>query len=136
MGNRLWESRAVFAFVATLLFVEGCQRQPSAQVTPFRPTAISAPLNRETLFFIKGDGTLSPGAILKLKTWAATWGIKGKWTLGCPSGPGLSYDLLEKRLLAIRAELRKAGVSQVDTILLPNSPAGQYDAIYVEKAPF
>jgi hypothetical protein len=122
-----------FAWVALsagALIFSGCQRPPQPLATP--PTPALAP---EPIYFLKGDGTLSPGAILKLKAWVDTWGVQGKWTLGCPTGPGLTYELLEKRLLAIRAELRKLGVVKVDTVLLPSTPAGQYDMIYVAKDP-
>jgi hypothetical protein len=141
MGNRLWKAGAAAALLVNILFFPGCQRQPetkpkpATQAAPPSPTSVSSQPKREPIFFIKGDGTLSPGAIVKLKTWVEAWGVKGKWILGCPTGPGLTYELLEKRLLAIRAELLKLGVAKVDTVLLPSQPAGPYDAIYVIKEP-
>lgn len=141
MGNRLWNSGAVVAISAYALFLAGCQGQPEtklqrpAQVVTPSPFPASALSKREAIFFIKGDATLSPGAIVKLKTWVNTWGLGGKWTLACPSGPGLNYDLLERRILNIRTELRKLGLSKVETSLLPQEPVGQYDVIYVVKEP-
>lgn len=63
------------------------------------------------------------------------WGRTGRWVLSCPSVQGLSYDLLERRILAIREELRKHGVTRVETNLLPSEPTGQYDVIYVANEP-
>ena len=137
----MWQAGAAATLLASGLFHPGCQRQPETRPKPAAQAGLPAPgavntlPKREPIFFIKGDGTLSPGAIVKLKTWVESWGVKGKWTLGCPTGPGLPYELLEKRLLAIRAELRKLGVAKVDTVLLPTQPAGPYDAIYVVKEP-
>ena len=141
MENSWLISGSAIAIIVFIPVSLSCQRQPrttswpSAQATAPSSASSSGLPKREPIFFIKGDGTLSPGAIVKLKTWVKAWGAQGRWTLECPSGAGLSYELLEKRLLSIRTELRKCGVSKVETILLPSAPAGQYDAIYVAKEP-
>jgi hypothetical protein len=129
MGKRLQISGLAVGITAALLFCAGCQRQP--QTSPAQGQA-----RREAIYFLQGDATLSPGAIAKLKTWAETWGQNGRWILACPSGPGLPYELLEKRVQNLRAELRKHGLAKVETRLLPREPAGKYDAIYVMKEPF
>lgn len=97
---------------------------------PARPASRRAPI-----FFLKGDASLSPGAVSKLKTWVEAWGRTGRWILSCPSVQGLSYELLERRILAIRTELLKHGVSRVETNLLPSEPVGQYDVVYVSNEP-
>ena len=139
MGDRLWIH--VVTAVTFALLLSGCQAKP--QVAP--PVATSATTNapvtvpektnsrRETIFFIQGDATLSPGALDKLKTLTKSWGTKGTWTVACPSNPGITYDLLQKRILILRSELQKLGVSTIETKLLPKEPIGEYDTIYIVK---
>ena len=141
MGNRWLNSGTAVGISTFILSLTGCQRQPETKTQPLAQieTHANDPANRlpkrEPIFFLKGDATLSPGAITKLKLWVDTWGLNGKWTLACPSGPGLSFDLLERRVLAIRAELKKNGLAKVETTLLPPEPVGKYDVIYVVKGP-
>jgi len=134
MGTRAWP-----VLVAAVLAVgaSGC-RQPVATKPPAKPAhpgPATLPALRESLYFLQGDGTLSPGALDKLKTWVGAWGRLGTWTLTVPSGPGLSFELMERRILAIRTEMRRLGVPRVETILGPPEPPGPYDVIYVAKGP-
>ena len=132
MRQRLWYS----VFVGALsLLSPGCQRPPGTRPAAQVPASPGPAAKREPIFFLKGDGTLSPGALGKLKTWVEAWGVGGRWTLTIPTGPGLTYELMERRILIIRAELRKLGVPRIDTILGPTDPPGPYDAIYVSKEP-
>ena len=92
------------------------------------------PVEPKPIYFLKGDASLSPGALDKLRSWVQTWGTRGTWLLTVPEGPGLTYGLLEKRVLALRAELRRLGVARIDTRLGPREPAGTYDVIRVSMA--
>jgi len=132
MGSRSWVS-----VVLAGLVLGGCQRpaEPRPQARPAVPGLTTGQPTPEPLFFIPGDATLSPGALAKLKTWVAAWGLQGTWTLTVPTGPGLTYELTERRVLAIRTELRRLGVPRVETILGAQASAGPYDAIYVAKGP-
>jgi hypothetical protein len=105
---------------------------PSPDPVPVPAPAIATPMH-ETIFFIEGDASLSPGAIDKLKVWTTSWGTDGTWVLAVPSSPNSYYDLREKRLQVLCSELQKLGVSKIETKLIPREPSGQYDAIYVEK---
>ena len=88
---------------------------------------------RGTVFFLKGDARLSPGALDKLKTWTASWGTDGIWVLAYPSNPEITPVLKEDRLLILRSELQKLGVSKFEIKILPVEPSGQYDAVHIEK---
>jgi len=88
-------------------------------------------VRREPIFFLKGDTSLSPGALSKLKAWVETWGLTGQWSLECPPA-GLS----ERRAAALRSELQRLGVPSLEVRPLPEEPSGRYDAVYVQKEPW
>jgi hypothetical protein len=104
------------------------QEPAVAQTQPMQP-------HREPIYFLKGDSTLSPGALAKLQSWTETWGTKGAWTLACPTDPNINYDLMGRRILALSTELGKLGAWHMDTRLLPKGSQGPYDSIYVEMDP-
>ena len=92
-------------------------------------------MQRGPLFFLKGDASLSPGAFDKLKTWAETWGLKGKWSLIVPRETGSIPWLLRERIAVTRSELLRLGVEQLEIRYIPPDPPGTYDAIYLERKP-
>jgi hypothetical protein len=139
MDDHRW-TRGWLASVGALSVLMGCHGGPQAtpQATAPQPgPTVSAPpnshLKREEIFFIKGDSTLSPGAIEKLQRCATAWDAGGTWVLAFPSDSGVLFDVLERRLLALRVQLRKFGVQKLETRLLPQEPEGKYDVIYIEK---
>ena len=136
--------RVLAASVGVLSLIHsGCQNKPkvapSAPANPIAAAPVPLPpsekpsFKRGTIFFIKGDATISPGALDKLNTWTTAWGKDGKWVIAYPSNPEIASALNEKRILVLRSELQKLGVAIVETKILPNEPAGQYDAIHIEK---
>jgi hypothetical protein len=145
--SRRWQARGLGAAGCTLLLIlSGCQSQPKVipapapgPNVPLTPPAAPIPVAgnvshmRGTIFFLKGDERLSPGALNRLKTWTTSWGIDGTWVLAYPSNPEISVELMGKRVQVLRTELQKLGVSKIDTKITPIEPAGQYDAIHVEK---
>jgi len=125
------------------LLLLGCQGKPkvvpeAAPVVP-APPATPAPalpkpsFKRGTIFFLKGDARISPGAVEKLQTWTSAWGAEGTWVLAYAVDPEIPASLTEQRLQALRAELKKLGVVTIETKIVPKDPAGQYDAIKIEK---
>lgn len=91
---------------------------------------------REPIYFLKGDASLSPGAVAKLRTWAESWGLKNQWTLECPQAPGTLSTLLQERVSALREELTRLGVAHLEVRAVPQEAAGRYDAIYVMSEPW
>lgn len=91
---------------------------------------------REPIYFLKGDASLSPGAMAKLRSWAESWGSKNQWTLECPQSPGMLSTLLQERVSALREELQRLGVVQLEVRAVPPEPPGRYDAIYVMSEPW
>lgn len=91
---------------------------------------------REPIYFLKGDASLSPGALAKLRTWAESWGPKNQWTLECPQSPGTLSTLLQERVSALREELQRLGVAQLEVRAVSPEPPGRYDAIYVMSEPW
>jgi hypothetical protein len=111
---------------------------PAAEA--LRPKAIARSLprsfgpgevRREPIFFLKGDASLSPGALAKLRAWVEIWGPSGQWSLECPPA-----SLTDQRAGALRAELQRLGVPSLELQPLPEEPPGRYDAIYVKKEPW
>lgn len=137
MERRWWISGRWYLASAFLLTLAGCLDKPKTAPTPPTSPTAQTPVpdakKRNPIYFLQGDATLSPGALEKLDAWTEAWGTKGSWVLECPSGPGIPYTLMERRILALRAELQKRGVASVETRLLPREPASLYDAIYVLK---
>ncbi len=144
MGERLHVHVFSVAVGLLALSISGCQGRPKPNPTPVTPRPVaSMPVptpgptpskpesRRETIFFIKKDASLSPGALKKLKAWTASWGKDGVWVLACPANPGITPSLREKRFMVMRSELQKSGVSKIETKLIPPEPAGKYEPIYI-----
>lgn len=133
MGKRLCIFGWMIALGALSLVSVGCMNKPKATAAVPAPPP-PAP-RREAIYFVKGDASLSPGALVKLKTWTETWGTNGSWTLACPPGPDITYGVLENRIRTLRAELEKLGAKAVDTRLAPKEPPKPYDPVYIEWDP-
>ena len=88
---------------------------------------------RGTIFFLKGDASLSPGAQVKLKAGVDTWGTEGQWSLECPRVAGTLQAL---RVSVLQSELQRLGVPSLEIEPLPEEPSGRYDTIYVKKEPW
>lgn len=120
--------------VVTSMLSLGCLKRPTPEPTP-QATLPALPLpRREPIYFLKGDASLSPGALAKLQTWTSAWGTAGTWSLACPVGSEGTYPILEARIRALRTELGRLQVVRLETRLAPKDPS-VYDPIYVEMDP-
>ncbi len=118
---------------------------PLPAVAALQPRALKAALvrsfstgttYREPIYFLKGDASLSPGAVAKLRAWAESWGVQTQWTLECPQPPGMLSTLLQERISALREALRASGIQHLEVRAVPPEPPGRYDAIYVMSEPW
>lgn len=122
--------------VATSMLSLGCLKRPTPGPPP-QAILPPPPLpRREPIYFLKGDASLSPGALAKLQTWTSTWSTGGTWSLACPEGAAGTYPILEARIRALRTELGRLQVVRLETRLAPKVDPGVYDPIYVEMDPF
>lgn len=100
-----------------------------AQIAPHPPVArAAAPL--AALYFLKGDATVSPGGLAKLRGWASAWDRSRPWRLMMPrdsEDPGLSL----RRAEAVRTALQELGVSQVTLDPVPPIEGAPYDVVYL-----
>lgn len=139
--NAFLKIRPTATFAALLaLALSGCKHRPlTAPPPPATGPIAPAPLPKapepkhERIFFLKGDATLSPGALKKLKAWAASWGTDGTWVLAFPSNTDIATGLRERRLQTLRSQLQQHGVVKIETRQLPPESTGKYDAVYIEK---
>lgn len=101
----------------------------AAKISPHPPVARSAaPL--AALYFLKGDATVSPGGLAKLRTWAAAWDRTRPWRLMMPrdgEDPGLSL----RRAESVRTALQDLGVTQVILDPVPPIEGAPYDVVYL-----
>jgi len=97
------------------------------------PTPKAPEPRRERIFFLKGDASLSPGALKKLKAWTVSWGAEGTWVLACPADTTISSGLRERRLQVLRAQLQRHGVRHIEVQSLPAEKSGRHDAVYLLK---
>jgi hypothetical protein len=99
------------------------------------PPALSrAGARRESIFFLKGNAELSPGAIAKLRGWVEGWDPDGRWVVLVPENA--SQALVQARVEALRAGFKALGVNQVEMRALPPEVPGKYDLVYISKEPW
>lgn len=98
---------------------------------PEPPAQVPVREKRQPIYFIKGDASLSPGALRKLKTYRESWNANVAWTLVCPGSPGLSLAVQHDRIAALREELGRLGIEWVEVRFTPAEAPGKYDVIYV-----
>jgi hypothetical protein len=106
---------------------------PPAQIRsiPESPVPVMAADRRQPIYFIKGDATLSPGALKKLKMFRDSWRNGNAWVLACPGNPGLSAAVQHERIATLRAELGRLGIERVEVRFTSPEGPGKYDVIYV-----
>lgn len=99
------------------------------RILPVRPPALMVPL-----YFLKGDGSVSPGGHAKLRAWAASWPRTGPWRL-LVSRDAEDPDLPVRRVDALRAALQGLGITQVAVEWISPVSGGPHEAIYLSPAP-
>lgn len=120
---------SVPAFPAPLPSLASLRPRTVAEALP----RAQGPAHREPIYFLKGDASLSPGALVKLQTWVDQWGPQGQWIL---DGPRALSTLHQERLSALRAELQRLGIPVLEIRAMAEEPPGRYDAIYIMKEPW
>lgn len=100
------------------------------------PSPRKGGLHRGTIFFLKGNAELSPGARAKLQAWATAWTFEGRWVIQVPENPEVLPALSQARAEALKGELAKLGLSQVECRTLPPEVAAKYDSVYISKEPW
>jgi len=120
---------AVLPSVASpsLMPVSSSASPSPAPVHPMPSQRASA--QRQPIYFLKGDASLSPGALAKLKSWTGDWGADGQWMLACPGSKDPA--IAQERIQALKSELLRLGVGALDVRPLPEEVVGKYEAIYV-----
>jgi hypothetical protein len=87
----------------------------------------------EPIFFLEGDGALSPKGAEKLRRLVESWGAQGSWSLGVPEDRTLLVAVREARIQAIRRALRALGVGSVERHVAELRPGDRGDVIYASK---
>lgn len=111
---------------AALSGTEALAGPPAALALPAPPPGA---IHREPIFFLPEEAVLTPGAKAKLKAWVAAWGRAGRWVLAQPPA---AQPLAEARIAALREELGRLGVAEVERGTAEADPPGKYPAVFVE----
>lgn len=85
---------------------------------------------REPVYFLAGDGALSPRGLEKIATWAREWG-QGAWVVEVPAGKGPLPKLVQTRAQAVTAALKAAGVPAIAVKAAPPESFGKPDQVDV-----
>ncbi len=91
------------------------------------------PRFQEPVFFLEGDGALSPKGREKLKRIVADWGAEGVWSLGLPEDRTLPSKVRETRIRTLRAALRGLGVDRLEVRSIDLRPGDRGDVVYAAK---
>lgn len=112
---------------------------PAAEVSPSgaaaTPQAPPQPLapRHETIYFLEGDGSLSPKGRDKLQVAVRSWGAEGRWVLAVPVNQVLPEKVRAARIQAIRKALGGFGVGKLDLKEVPRRDGDTGDVVYIEK---
>lgn len=93
----------------------------------------SAPLHQEAVFFLEGDGALSPKGREKLRRIVEAWGADGAWSLGLPQDRTLPPSVREARIQSLRRALRGLGVGRLEVRAADLRPGDRGDVVYAAK---
>lgn len=96
-----------------------------------RPAA--DPERREPIFFLEGDGSLSPKGREKLQGVVRTWGAGGRWSLAIPEDRVIPDKVRQARIRAIRSALAALGVDRAGVRETQRRSGDHGDVVYVEK---
>nr|WP_320133116.1 hypothetical protein [uncultured Holophaga sp.] len=89
----------------------------------------------ESIFFVKGDGTLSPGGTRKVGAWVQAYGREGLWFLQVPKDPRVEEPLVQARCKALKDCLLQLGVRRVEIRTGAFEDHERYDLIHVGWQP-
>ncbi|MBP1626769.1 MAG: hypothetical protein H6Q00_1244 [Holophagaceae bacterium] len=109
---------------------------PLPTLVRLAPSAPKADLRlQEPIFFLKGDGSLSPGGAKKLENWVQAYGRDGHWFLLCPTDPRVSPELVQARCQTLRTRLEQLGISTLEIRTGPFETHEKYDFVRVGREP-
>ena len=87
----------------------------------------------EPVYFLEGDGALSPKGREKLGRIVETWGADGAWSLSLPEDRILPARIREARIQAVRRALRNLGVQRLEVRAAELQPGDRGDVLYVAR---
>ncbi len=108
--------------------------KPHPEPVPAAPSVAATPTARhESIFFLEGDGSLSPKGRDKLQAAVRAWGAEGRWSLAVPEDRVIPEKVRQARIQAIRKTLGALGVSRVGLRDVQRKDGDTGDVVYVEK---
>jgi len=118
----------------------GPPAEPQKQVTlPVPPPPVESPREtplksrREAIYFLEGDGSLSPKGRDKVQAAVRTWGAEGRWRLALPVNRLLPEKVRLSRIQGLRKALEAAGIRRVDLKDVERHDRDTGDVVYLEK---
>jgi hypothetical protein len=111
------------------------QPQPLPAPAPVHaaPKVDAPPTKAEPIFFLEGDGALSPKGVEKLRRLVEAWGVQGAWSLGVPEDRALPARVREARVQALRRALRSLGVATLEVRAAEVRAGDRGDVVYAGK---
>lgn len=98
------------------------------------PPVVAAVARRhESIFFLEGDGSLSPKGREKLQGAVRAWGPEGPWSLAVPEDRVIPDKVRQARVQAIRRALGALGVGRTSLREVQRKDGDTGDVVYVEK---
>jgi hypothetical protein len=85
---------------------------------------------REAVYFLPGDGALSPRGQEKVASWGREWGA-GQWVVEIPAGAGPLSKVMQARAQAVVAALKGAGVGAIAVKAAPPASFQRADQVNV-----
>lgn len=112
------------------------QATPQPAAPPPATTQPAAPESHrrvESIFFLEGDGSLSPKGRDKLQRAVAAHGAGGRWVLAVPEDRVLPERVSTQRVQALRRALAALGVVQVGVREVPRGEGEPADVVHLER---
>lgn len=114
----------------------GLDPNPLPSLTRLAPQVPQADLRfLEQVFFLRGDGSLSPGGEKKLESWVQAQGKDGRWFLLYPTDPRQREELVQARCQALKTRLEQLGVTTVEIRKGDFDSHEKYDFVRVGREP-
>lgn len=104
-----------------------------APAPPLPSREVPPPSRHESIYFLEGDGSLSPKGRDKLQAAVRSWGADGRWVIAIPEDRVLPEKVRQGRIQAIRKALGGLGVGKVDLKETQRKDGDNGDVVYVEK---
>jgi hypothetical protein len=106
----------------------------SVVAEPAVPRAAQPSTQQESIYFLEGDGSLSPKGRDKLQQSVRAWGTAGQWILAVPQDRVLPEKVRQSRIEAIRKVMGALGVGKIEIREVQRRDGDTGDVVYLEKA--